>query len=238
MILVWILLLLSSSSCGDQTYADIYSETDVIIENAQLPADSVSTTVITTKLKRPLNKNQEVSISTSHGGILVPPYDFSDIPRKQVLLRPFSDEFEVLLIANTLDTTDRVFVSIGLDSFFKKREVKFTASLPEDIKLSSNVRIINTDETEIELVADLYRSSGYVSNGIRFYPRAVVESLHTLLQDTLLWSLPPYVTSMDNLVKVPLTILNHVAGTRLRVYLSTDRTANGFLERDILLFTE
>lgn len=220
-------LFLSTASvllmtCQQRTVADVYKDLQLEIpEEARLFADSVSSAVVEVDFGRTLLKEQEVTITTSKGLLFAPPYTPAETATASntVTLQPFDDWAEVLLVSHTLTPTDPVHVTVTVNDLSVSLETQFQQSLPEDMQLDTDTPVVNANMDEVTIIAELFRETGFTSNGIRFVPSAVLEMTDPAQTDTLDWRLPDFVSSQSNEVVIPLRVLQHVPGSTLRVSL-------------------
>lgn len=224
-------------TCEQRSFAEEYEAEITIPNSIQLFADSVSSAVVEVDFGLVLTKDQTVTFTTSKGLLLAPPFtpEETSSASNSLTLKPVDDQAEVLLVSHTLTPTNPVFVTVTLDGVSEVVETRFQEALPDDMQLRVDTPILSAGTEEVIIQADLYRETGYASNGIRFVPRADLEVIDSSQTDQLLWSLPDFLLSNNNQVTIPLRILQYAAGSELRVYLNPFDSSVPLAEKSILL---
>ena len=229
-----VVICLLMASCQPENFADIFEDIDIKLDKDknELYADSISSTIIKVDFKRNLPQKQQVTFETSHGALFMMPYRPEGSGSDSLTFAPFSSQAEVLLKAQTLDTVEQVFVSVTINDVTKYTTLSFTPAEPESMLLPPNQPSLKVNENAT-ITADLFgEKGGNVSNGIRFNIRSELEADSTI-QEELRWNVPEFVFSNNNSVRIPVEILQHVPGSRLRIFVSYQA-----LEKSTLLFFE
>lgn len=178
-------------------------------------ADSISTAKIKIGFEKPLSKDQSIKITTSHGTLYSMPYQPFGAGSTELVLTPFSKETEILLRASTLVPQDSVYVSVTVENYTKNIAISFLESFPEDLMFSKNQQFIDLGE-DIDLSLSFYKSKGYVSDGVRLDIEWILEAGNGG-QDSLLTNIPSYIFTKNHEAKIPIDVVRHSSGSRLRV---------------------
>jgi len=222
-----LILFFTLNSCRQENFSTKFESMmiEVINSNDNIYADSNSTAIVKVSFASPLVKDQKITFTTSNGALFKMPYSINDMENDTIILTPFSNEAEALLFANTRTPDDKVFISVSINDFTKDTLISFEPSYPNDMMFEFSSQSIN-DTEELELIATLYKEKGWSSNNLKFDVRSILEDSDST-QLELITSIPEYVFSKNDEVKIPINIVQYSSGSDLRVFASIE--TNGIL---------